>query len=579
MKETLAIMRNFIWVYKPLAKKTKVALLIALILIMISALIASLIPRFIGNVIDHAIDNTQLAYTAIITIACMLLFDILIEVVRKYLIENTATQTQKELIVKISDRLIRLDIQWLNSQRSGGLNGRVQRSVEGAVSLLKLMTMDFSPNIFQMIFAVAVAFYTNVYVGCILLLVIIIGLIIVGRQIHSQKGIRLSLLRAREDNDSNIVELLTGIESVRVANEEDKQMNRIEDINEGLRQIELKHHIKMMTFDGLKRFNIVFWNLGILLLGLILASNRIITTGDIVTFNLLFNNILIPLQNIHRFIDEGQEASMKTSDLKDIFDLPVDISYKSSIEGKPELSDQYAIVMKHIYFSYDEKHILNDISYNFEKGKYYGIIGATGCGKSTLLRTIMNLIHLDKGEIYIYGRNINQISREDLSSMIVFMPQTPYIFSGTIRENILFGSKKDCDESKIWKALEQACLIDDVKAMDDQLDSVLNERGSNVSGGQRQRIALARIFLNAQNFDNERIVILDEATSALDVVTEETIIDNILASVGDKTTIIAIAHRYTTLKNTQEIICMDNGHIKEIISYHELAERVYSSEE
>lgn len=574
MGDTLSIIHNFVWVYKPLSKRAKISLLIALILIIISSLIASLIPRMIGVVIDDVIIDQQAAYSAVMIICGLFLFDIIIEVIRKYMIENTATQTQKDLIVRTSDRLIRLDIQWLNSQRSGGLNGRVQRSVEGAVSLMKLITMDFLPNIFQMIFAVGVAFFTNIYVGIILLLVIVIGLFIVNRQIHSQKGIRLSLLRAREDNDSNIVELLTGIESVRVANEESKQMQRIENVNENLRQTELKHHIKMMFFDGMKRINIVVWNIAILILGIVLASRKVITPGDVVTFNLLFNNILVPLQNIHRFLDEAHEASLKTSDLHEILDLPIDSSYIITTDNRLAKADQYAIDIRNLYFSYEDRNILKDVNFDFKKGQYYGIIGPTGCGKSTLLRVIMNLVHFDKGNLYIFGRDIHTISREELSSQIVFMPQTPYIFRGTIKENLLFSCKKDHDDAELWWALEQACLAEDIKSMDDQLDFMLNERGSNISGGQRQRVALARVFLNILNLENDHIVILDEATSALDIVTEEVIIDNILTTVNEKTTIIAIAHRYTTLKNTNEIIHMEDGRIKEIINYHNLMEMV-----
>jgi ABC-type multidrug transport system fused ATPase/permease subunit len=571
MKEILHTINNFQWVFNPLEKSSKTKLFTALVLILASSFIVSLIPKYIGEIIDSAIEDKSLAYWIISLIAILFAFDIAFEVVRKYFIESTATKAQKELIVKTSERLIKLDLGWISAQRSGGLNGRIQRSVEGSIKLLKLISMDFAPNIFQMILAVCIAFFTNTYIGCILSIAIVIGLFTVYKQIKSQKGIRISLLRAREENDANIVELLTGIESVRVANEENKQIKRIENINENLRVVELKHHVKMMTFDSLKKLNIVVWHIVILVLGVFLASRNIITTGEIVVFNLLFNNVLIPLQSVHRFIDEAQEASLKTTDLRELFLLPIDSSFCNIQESVNHITDnKVAVSIKDLHFSFNGKTILKGINYCFEKGKYYGIIGSTGCGKSTLLRLVMNLIHSQNGEVIVFGQNIVELSREEISNYITFMPQNPYVFQGTIRENLLFGSKTVYPDSELFWALQQVCLFTDINKFEQKLDYVINERGNNLSGGQKQRIALARIFLNAKNKKSEQILILDEATSALDIATEEMIINNLLSIVDENTTLIAIAHRYSTLKESDEILILENGSIQETTSYNKL---------
>lgn len=571
MKEILHTINNFQWVFNPLEKSSKVKLLVALLLIVASSFIVSLIPKYIGEIIDNTIKDKSFAYWIIGLIAILFAFDIAFEVVRKYFIESTATKAQKELIIKTSERLIKLDLEWISAQRSGGLNGRIQRSVEGSIKLLKLICMDFAPNILQMILAVCIAFFTNTYIGFILSIAIVIGLFTVQKQIKSQKGIRINLLRAREDNDANIVELLTGIESVRVANEENKQIRRIENINENLREVELKHHIKMMTFDSLKKINIVVWHIVILAFGVFLASKNLITAGEIVVFNLLFNNVLNPLQNIHRFIDEVQEASLKTTDLRELLLIPIDSSFDNKTKSDNHKTvDNIAVKIKDLHFSFNEKTILKGINYCFEKGKYYGIIGSTGCGKSTLLRLIMNLIHPKSGEVKVFGHNIIDLSREKISDYITFMPQNPYIFKGTIRENLIFGSKTDYPDSELFWALEQVCLFNDINKYDQKLDFIINERGNNLSGGQRQRIALARIFLNAKNRQSEQILILDEATSALDITTEEKIISNLLSIIDSNTMLIAIAHRYSTLKESDEILIFENGCIRESTNYKKL---------
>lgn len=570
MNELKNTIKNFLWVYKPLNSKCKVTLFIALLMILVGAFIPSLIPKYIGNIIDNVIADKSLAYTTIGLIAILFLFDIFTEVGRRYLIEKTATKEQKELIVKASNWLIHLDISWLNAQRSGGLNARVQRSVEGAIKLLKLVSMDFLPNILQMLFAVGIAFFTNMYIGFILILVIVIGLVIVGKQIKSQKGIRLSLIRTREDNDSNIVELLAGIESVRLANEEQNQILRIESVNETLREREMKHHIKMILFDVIKKTNIIVWNLVILLIGVVLASSAIITPGEVVILNMLFNNVVIPMQSIHRFLDEAHEASLKTTDLKEILSLPIDISYSPATEINQISNSELAICIKNLYADYDEKKVLENVNVDFAKGKYYGLIGATGCGKSTLLKVIMSLTHPASGNIYLFGKDIKTISREELASMIVFMPQKPYIFSGSIKENLLFGCKYNPTDDDLWWALQQAGISDEILKMENHLGAHLNERGSNLSGGQCQRIALARVFLCLKYMQNEHIIILDEATSALDVETEERVIGNLLALIDSKTTIIAIAHRYSTLRKSDCIINMNKDVADRYTSFEKL---------
>lgn len=575
MKELIHTLENFSWIYKSLSTKFKLALYFALVMIMIGAFISSIIPTLKGGIIDQLITKSPSVIKTLIIIALLYIAGIVVEVIRKYIIERIGTQTQKNLIVNASEHMIKLDLNWLKKKRSGGLNGKLQRAVKDSVKLLKLIAMDFLPGILQMVFAIFIALLQNLYIGCILLLVVVIGLYIVVRQIRSQKGIRISLLKASEENDANIVELLSGIEAVRVANEECKQINRIDNVNEDLRVKEIQHHIKMMLFDSLKNANINIVDLFILLIGIYLVISGTISPGEIVTFNLLFNNVVIPLKDIHRFIDEAHEASLRTDDLREIMSEPLDKSFftkDSSMVTKERYP--YVIDIRNLSYGYEEEKILHDVSFSFEKGKYYGIIGNTGCGKSTLLKLIMRLMPVNDGEILFLGEDINKVPRKELSNIIAFMPQTPYIFNASIRENLLFGSKNELSNETLWWALEKVCLKDYVTSLEDKLDYSLNEMGNNLSGGQKQRIALARVFLKLLQGEDDYIVILDESTSALDIDTEKIIINNLLELKTSNTTIIAIAHRFSTLEKTDEIIEFENATIHNRISYNELINRL-----
>lgn len=574
MKDLIHTLENFSWIYESLSAKFKLSLYFVLVIIMAGSFISSIIPTLTGEIIDQLILKSSSIIKTLIIIASLYFIGIIVEVIRKYIIERIGTQTQKNLIVNASGHIIKLDLNWLKSKRSGGLNGRLQRAVRDTVKLLKLIVMDFLPGILQMTFAIIIALTQNLYIGCLLLLVVLVGLYIVIRQIRSQKGIRISLLKASEENDANIVELLSGIEAVRVANEECKQIIRINNVNEDLRLKEMHHHIKMMFFDSLKNANIIFGNLIILLIGIYLVISGTISPGEIVTFNQLFNNVVIPLQNIHRFIDEAHEASLRTDDLREIMSEPLDKSYltDNSIMITKKCCP-HVIEVKNLSYGYKENTIFRNVSISLEKGKYYGIIGNTGCGKSTLLKLLMRLMPVNDGKIIFLGEDINTVSRKELSNKIIFMPQTPYIFSASIRENLLFGCQHGGSDGILWWALEKVCLKDYVAGLEKKLDYSINEMGNNLSGGQKQRIALARVFIQIMQKEDDHIVILDESTSALDVDTERIIINNLLELKKQNETIIAIAHRFCTLEKTDEIIEMKNTSTYNIISYTELINR------
>lgn len=564
MKDFRLIVSSFTWVFKRLARNSKCLLFVALVMMMISAVINSVIPAINGRIIDSLLVEKTMAMKMLFLLAFILLISMIVEVSKRYIIEKVATGTQKNLVVESFNQILHVDLKWLKTQQSGGLNGRIQRSVDGSVHLLKIMSMDFLPNLMMMAFAVIIAIITNVYVGAIILACSLIGVFIIVRQIKSQKGIRLELLRVREKNDSNMVEILSGIEAVRVADDEDRQTRIVEDINEELRKKEMNHHKKMILFDNLKNLNIKLWYLIILLIGITLMFSKEITAGEIVTFTLLFNNVANPLQNIHRFLDEAHEASLKTQDLKNIISKPIDKAYSVETTCKDIAPTGNAVTINNLSFDYDGKPIINKINCDMKKGDYIGIVGTTGSGKSTLISLMMRIWPIENERLYIFDRDINSICKEELSNYVVYMSQTPFIFRGSIRENLLSGTKHNpSDEDLMW-ALDKANLMDFVSGLDDGLNHIVEERGCNLSGGQRQRLALARVFLKLKSNADEKIIILDEATSALDKVTEKKVINNLLELKGNDTTIISIAHNLSTLESTDKIIKLDHNAIKSL---------------
>lgn len=204
-----------------------------------------------------------------------------------------------------------------------------------------------------------------------------------------------------------------------------------------------------------------------------------------------------------------------------------------------------------------ENKVFDDFNLTIEPNQKLGIIGPSGAGKSTLINLLLRFFDVDSGEILIDGYNIkNDITQKSLRENISYIPQDPVLFHRTIRENIIYG-KLDATEEELIEATKMACCYDFIINLENGFDTIVGERGVKLSGGQRQRIAIARAILK-----NSKILILDEATSALDSITEKEI-QKALENLMKNKTVIAIAHRLSTLNIMDRIVVLDKGKIVE----------------
>jgi ATP-binding cassette subfamily B protein len=555
-----------------LAKKEKINLFVATILMFLAGALVNLPAVILGKFVDQIIDlkspNFSLALPFLGAIITIVLLKETLTIIRKYLVENIATQTEKKLTVQVIGHLLKTDLgEFINKYQIGALHGRIFRSIQGLVKLIKLGFLDFFPTFFAALAALIIAFYQKPALASFMILVIPIGLFIVIKQISSQKGIRVSLLRGKEKIDGRVVEMMGGLETIRVANTADLEIKKIETVAEGLRKIEIKHHIYMMFYDAAKYLNETFFYILVISLAIYFALNGLITKGDILTYSILFMSIVTPLATIHRILDEAHESALRVQDLNDLINQPLDQSFKVESGDKTNETDTI-LEIKNLSFTYPGKTetVLKNINLKIKNGEKIGIAGASGCGKSTLIKIILRLVHNYSGSINFLGENLNSLSRETIAEKIAYIPQKTYVFSGTIKENVLYGLRKNFEDEKIIEALKEANIYDEVINNLSGLDGVVTENGNNLSGGQKQRLALARLILLSPE-----VLIFDEATSALDN-TNEMIIQNNLEKLFTGKTIITIAHRLTTLKNSDRILVFAAGEIVQEGSFQQLAE-------
>ncbi|PJC42607.1 MAG: ABC transporter ATP-binding protein [Candidatus Pacebacteria bacterium CG_4_9_14_0_2_um_filter_36_8] len=570
-RELKGVLTGFRQVTDLLDQREKWSLAIATVLMLIAGFLVNLPAVILGRFVDEIIgleDATfGLAVPFLLWIVLIILLKEILTILRKYLIENVATQSDKKQTVFVIDHLLKTDIaKFVNRYRVGALHGRIFRSIQGFIRLLKLGFLDFFPTFFTAIAALFIAFYQKPILASFMILVIPAGLFIVIKQISSQKGIRLELLRGKEEIDGKVVEMMGGLETIRVANTSDYEVEKIETIAEKLRKIEIKHHVSMAFYDAAKYLNEAFFYLLVVSMSIFFAVNGVITKGDILTYSILFMSVLSPLREVHRILDQAHESSLKVADLVDLRNQPLDQSFavKSNLEAE-EL--EAVLNVQEMSFSYsDDDPILNRISLKIHKGEKIGIAGASGSGKSTLIKILLRLVHDYQGEISLFGKDLKCLTRDEIADKIAYIPQRTYIFSGTVRDNILYGCSRNVSDQEVMDAAREANIDREISDKLGGLCGNVAENGSNLSGGQRQRLALARLILRSPD-----ILIFDEATSALDNTNEATIQKNIEEVFSDKT-FITIAHRLSTLKNSDRVLVFDQGRIVQEGKFGELSE-------
>lgn len=555
-----------------LTKKQKINFIIIIGIMILSALLTQLLPLSIGSLTDDVLSSDELSFVNVLPFLGFILVitvtNEIIKVIRRLLVEDTSTSFEKVARTKAISALLHAPLDYFKENMTGNIHGKLNRSLEGTTKLLKLLFMDFAPAIFNGIAAIIVIFSKlPISLALMMLLVIPIGVIIVFRQITTQRGIRVELMNEKSNMDGTMVELINGIEVIRIVNNAENETERFDNKSEYLRAKEMKHHKAMAFYDCLKFVNEAVFTVLVIGVSAYLAGEGIITVGTVLTAYLSFTQLTTPLRELHRIFDELSESTVLAEEYFKIIELPKDFSYEVNKKKKIKQEKLPIISIENMNFKYKngKKYVINDLNLNIKKGEFIGIAGPSGCGKSTLIKVLCKLEKCD-GNVKIDGIDINSLDRKDIAERIALVPQSPFLISASIKDNICYGIQRKVTNAEVKEACKKAFIDDFIESLPDKYETMVSEGGSNLSGGQRQRIAIARIFLRKPS-----ILILDEATSALDNTTEKHIqkaIEELQKE--NKITILSIAHRLTTLENCDNILVFDKGKIIQSGKYKEL---------
>jgi ATP-binding cassette subfamily B protein len=304
------------------------------------------------------------------------------------------------------------------------------------------------------------------------------------------------------------------------------------------------------------------------------GQTAMISTGAFAAFFLYLRRLYSPMRRVGKSANKYQLAK---SSAERVFGLlgreptitdPEDPFVPDSIDG--------AVTFEHVSFSYDDREtVIDDLSLDVPAGATIGLAGETGAGKSTLVKLVSRFHDVDEGAVRIDGRDVRAYQLQALRDEIAIVEQNPYLFSGSVAENIAYGDATVLDTERVGDTAERERVVEAAKAaaahefvseLPDGYDTQIGERGIKLSGGQRQRIAIARALLN-----DPAIIVFDEATSDVDTETEEKIQESVDRLIEDRTAFV-IAHRLSTIQDADEIVVMDDGAIIEQGTHDELVQ-------
>lgn len=465
----------------------------------------------------------------------------------------------------VYEHLHNLSIRFFDKRTTGTVISHITEDSERLQHFL-LDGMSFlSTQVFMLFGIGTVLFLLNWQLACLILIPIPIIILGGGWFYHTVRSLWHRAWRRRSKLFDVVNDSVSGIRVVRAFGQQNSEVNRFDDANIDARDYETHAELIWATYypplmSAVSVGSLIVWYYG----GFNVIGGGM-TLGTLMTFLIYLNMFYAPLRYVSPLINWASRSMTAAERLFEVIDSQPEQLDDGNLKPIPNISGE--VKFHNMTFGYDShKPVLQDINLHVKPGEMIGLVGHSGAGKSTLINLICRFYTPDSGLLEIDGENINQIDLKDLRRQIGVVLQDPYLFSGTIAENIAYAHP-DATMEDIITAANAANAHDFIVKFPDGYDTEVGERGGSLSGGERQRISIARAILH-----NPRILILDEATSSVDVETEKEIQQAIDRLVKNRTT-FAIAHRLSTLRNADRLFVIEKGKGVECGSHEELMEK------
>ncbi|MCJ7658069.1 MAG: ABC transporter ATP-binding protein/permease [Anaerolineales bacterium] len=539
----------------------------ALVLVLINAGTQAMGPLLIGRAIDQFIsvgDKIGLTYTMLMLVIVYFI-GMLAMRYQIYLMSRAAQNVLRDLRMEIMEHVERLSIQFLEGSEAGDLMSRLVNDIDAINSFLCQGLAQSMGALFSL-FGIVIAMFLLQWQLAIAVLAVVPVMIITTDQFA--KMARRAFRRTRStigDVSADLQEELGGVKVAQAFNREDLNIRRFEERNAANRDANVSANAVTSAFapamDVLSTLDTAI----VAGLGGYLAVVGVVTVGTVIAFLQYVQNFFRPIQTVAQIWTLAQSAFAAAERVFELFDTEPDIIDAPDAIEIEKMDGK--VVFENATFGYDENHpVLHDISLSVDPGKTIAIVGPTGAGKTTLVSLILRFYDVTTGKVEIDDLNVKEVTQHGLRSQMSIVLQEPFLFSGTVMENIRYGKLSASDE-EVENASKIANAHEFVLNLPEGYNTQVGERGGMLSQGQRQLISIARAVLA-----DPRILILDEATASVDTRTE-VLIQRALNRLLDGRTSFVIAHRLSTVRNADDIVVLDEGHILERGVHDELIER------
>ena len=469
----------------------------------------------------------------------------------------------KDIVTDIYNKIQTLDMEYFSSKKIGDMMTRVMTDPSNINSII-LEIFDMISEIIKVVFFLGIAFYIDFDLTLGVMVVTPILVITVRRYAKRLKRSGRQRQEALDGLNSKLQETLSGIRIIRAFATEEYEINNFKKKNNSLKKIAVRSaRYNAKANSIMEALNYIIIALLLMFSGYRVLRAKNFTPGDFITIIGAISSMYTPARRaITRFNAINVNLSSITRVSEILEEIPSIVNRPDCVKFK-YFADNINFENVDFHYKDNPEKILKNINLNVKKGETVAFVGNSGGGKSTLVNLIPRFFDVSDGSIKIDGIDIRNYDIKSLRKAIGIVPQETFLFAGTILSNIRYG-RQDATKEEIIKAAIQANAHEFIENLPDGYDTEIGERGVKLSGGQKQRIAIARAIL-----ENPQILILDEATSALDNESEKLVQDALEKLMKGKTTFI-IAHRLTTIENSNKIVVIQKGEIKEVGNHNEL---------
>lgn len=557
MKKYLSIM----------SKQTKFKCIGVISMAFIGSLLASIWPVRLGalytSISNGTIQSIAQGAGAILTFGLIYLASECITIVRRVLLDCIIATHESEVREYSIEKLLKMPVSYYSGCLSGEKTAQLNQGVAGFSQLIKIVCNDIFATILTAVCTLVQVFLNapSIMVG-IMFFYLVLTVTISAFQIRSQNGIRENIVSQKNALDGQICQSISNLELIRGMHAEGYERKRLVPGIMNISRAEKRHHRYMGTFDCIKQLCKISFQVILLVVSIVLISNGKMSTSSVITVCLLFQQLIKPIEEVYRFIDETASSFIKAKALIEVATSPSDEVFDIQASGEDISNREIHIEDVVVTNPEQDTPLAWYDSITIPANKVVALQGANGCGKTSLIRCLNRYYPHTQGKVSLFGRDQESYSQKELTDLLYYSPQASFFIAGTVRENLLYGLDRAVSDEELIYALSCVRLVGDghnatviCKDPMEALQSTIGEKAEELSGGMKQRLSLARAFLR-----RPKLYVFDEITANLDDKATKFVLSNIEAhakKIGAG--IVYISHDQGVIDRCDIVIRLKNG--------------------